>query len=116
MKLIRHASLIIFLSGCHGLSLETRRSVIGWMGSASAGLIAANANAAETTDVDNYLRSGMVSMPMGVSGKNENGFGIVISLNMFGFLWKYSPFVPTIHDRPSRQGKTTNRRCVPGWH
>lgn len=41
------------------------------MGSASAGLVAANANAAETTDVDNFLRSGMVSMPMGVSGKNE---------------------------------------------
>ncbi|KAL3934981.1 MAG: hypothetical protein SGBAC_009410 [Bacillariaceae sp.] len=81
MKVIQHASLLIFLSDCHGLSLETRRSVIGWMGSASAGLVAANANAAETTDVDNFLRSGMVSMPMGVSGqagKAKPQTGVVI--------------------------------------
>lgn len=70
MKFIQHTSLLIFLSGCHGLSLESRRSVIGWMASASAGLIAANANAVDT-DVDSFLRSGMVSMPMGVSGKND---------------------------------------------
>jgi hypothetical protein len=50
----------------NALSLETRRSFIGAIGSACAGVaITANAD----VDVDDFMRSGMVSMPMGVSGQ-----------------------------------------------
>jgi hypothetical protein len=57
------------LINCNALSLESRRAVLGAIGSACAGCVASSAYA--DTDVDNYLRSGMVSMPMGVSGEFE---------------------------------------------
>lgn len=46
----------------------SRRAALGWIGSAAT--VALNGPAAwAEMDVDNYLKSGMVSMPMGVSGQ-----------------------------------------------
>eukprot|EP00980_Cylindrotheca_fusiformis_P004832 scaffold1034_cov127-Cylindrotheca_fusiformis.AAC.13 len=53
---------------CNALSLESRRAVLDAIGMAYVSCIAPIAVAAET-DVDGYLKSGMVSMPMGVSGQ-----------------------------------------------
>lgn len=68
-----------FSSICEGLStkhaVSSRRDVLGSIlgGSAAAitGLMTFTqaSNAVETTDIDNFLRSGGVSMPMGVSGQ-----------------------------------------------
>lgn len=54
------------LMNCNALSVESRRAVLTSIGGSCAGIMASSAYA--ETDVDNFLRSGMVSMPMGVSG------------------------------------------------
>ena len=71
------ASVLLSSSGCQGLSTNasSRRDVLGSIlgggAAAMSGLLTNNqaSYAAETTDIDSFLRTGGVSMPMGVSGQ-----------------------------------------------
>ena len=79
---IKLASTVVFLLGsAAALIVEpsvsraaTRRQALGWIGGAAAALVvnqhpAVAAEQPEVVNVDDYLRTGMVSMPMGVSGQ-----------------------------------------------
>lgn len=68
-------SLILLSSTAHGLVVEptSRRSALKWFGVAAATSMAPPAFAESSTpdslDVDNFIRTGVVANPMGVSGQ-----------------------------------------------
>lgn len=65
---------------CSGLSSpSTRRNALGWIASACAGCIATPS--VNAVDADEFLKTGMVSQPMGVSGqagKSKPDLGIIL--------------------------------------
>jgi hypothetical protein len=71
---------------CEGLAAPTsRRGALGWIGSGATALIAGSPLTAwadaDEMDIDSFLRTGGVSMPMGVSGqagKSKPVTGIVL--------------------------------------
>jgi hypothetical protein len=59
---------------CDGLASTkaSRRDVLSWVGAAAGSIVVSPAIAIDTPDgvnVDNFIRTGMVQMPMGVSGQ-----------------------------------------------
>lgn len=85
MKSLLFLSLLV--PSCHGLAIYSRRSALKWFGTATgAGLCAPQIVWGEPVipdalDVDSYLRSGMVSNPMGVSGqagKSKPETGVIL--------------------------------------
>jgi hypothetical protein len=101
---------------CNGLSPHsTRRSAFGLIGGACVGcIITSGAVAADTpegVDVQNYIRTGMVSMPMGVSGqagKSKPVTGVVLRYvwrRLFDYDWKEnesSSFAPSFVEMAAR--------------
>lgn len=79
---------LLWIAGCgNALTVEprTRREALGWMGGLVATVIAQPALAAGDTpdefDVDSYIRTGLVTQPMGVSGqagKSRPETGVVL--------------------------------------
>lgn len=75
MKSLLLLSLLVPPS--HGLATHSRRSALKWFGAVTAGLgapqkafaLADESKIPDTLDIDNFLRSGQVSNPMGVSGQ-----------------------------------------------
>lgn len=65
---------------CSGLSSpSTRRNALGWIAGACAGCIATPS--VNAVDADEFLKTGMVSQPMGVSGqagKSKPDLGIIL--------------------------------------
>ena len=86
-------SAIQGLSLCHGLAAPTasRRTALGWIaGAATGGWLSggnpqawadAGAGAGGIVEIDEFLRTGMVAQPMGISGqagKSKPETGVVL--------------------------------------
>lgn len=87
MKSLLPVLSFLLVPAVHGLAkpaITTRRTALSWFGAATAGFVAQSSPALAadgSVDVDNFVRTGVVANPMGVSGqagKSRPETGVVL--------------------------------------